>query len=318
MMRCGSFQKLLQVLACCGSMFWALPGIANAQQSVWSSTAKSAGQHPIEVARFGTGKQYVLIVGSLSGNEPESLELMESAAQLAQKIAPPEPVSLLLIRTLNPDGAVDHMRTNSRGVELNRNFPSPNFTSIPNRLTGPAAGSEVETQYMLRVLAEYHPVRMIHIRDGFGDRPLITMNSRWVASGKAPVLPEDVYQGFFDQLYKAGSLEEYVSRELKAGVVTVSLSAKDGRQLKAAELLRFATSHVASESAAPPESVAQQTPVAPVEKPAQTPETPQENRVHSSVVEFLPPPPEYVSTSHTAERAAPGGERYFELAPPPH
>ncbi|WP_437223563.1 M14 family zinc carboxypeptidase [Planctomicrobium sp. SH661] len=307
-------RQLLLTALCCSCAVLSMQASA-AAQSLWASTAKSSGNYPIEVARFGKGNQFVLIVGSLLGNEPESLELMDAACKLASTVPPPEPVTLLFVRTMNPDGVHELVHTNSRGVELNRNFPSPHFTLIPNRLTGPAPASEVETQYMLRVLQEYKPSRVIHVRSGHGDRPLVLVNDLWVANGQAPVLPKHVNHGYFEQAFKVGSLEEYVARQMKTPVSTVTLAANGAQQLKAAELLRFATSNVAGTSAAPA-GIAEQT-APPKEMTSSPASAPEEAVAKALEVEFLPPPPEYASTQRPDQGAAAGDTRYFELPPPP-
>jgi len=302
---------------CCGWFLWSLP--VAAAETPWVSTVRSSGQHPIEVARFGQGAQNVLIVGSLFGNEPESLELLDAASMLSREYPPPEPITLLFVRTLNPDGVAEHVHTNSNGVDLNRNFPSRYFTTVPNRLTGPQPASEVETQYMLRIFQEYQPVRVVHVRSGFGEHPFVTVNRAWLANGETPQLPERIGMGFFDQSYKAGSLEEYADHELKTSVATIVLAARGGKQMNAGELLRFVTGNLTT---SPQErSLARQNPQA---GSARTPSGP--GSTHGvearpaadgtrKEVEFLPTPPEYKTTSRPGQTNDP---RYFELPAPPH
>jgi len=316
-----------RIALCCSLALWSLSTRVQAD-SPWLSTAKSSAERPIEVARFGKGPQNVLIVGSLAGNEPESLTLIDAACSLSRQYPPPEGMTLLFVRTLNPDGLADHVHTNSRGVDLNRNFPSRYFTSIPNRLTGPAPASEVETQYMLRILQEYKPARLIHLRSGVGEHPLVLITENWASAGKTAVLPQQVPQGVFDHSFKAGSLEEYSARALNTPTATVLLAAQDQQQLTAAELLRFATGNL--QSGSPPASLAgQQSPPRsnPAPQAASGPGIPEGDSVTTSKipakstatgeVEFLPTPPEFLTTGKMNAKDQPEG-RYFELPPPPH
>lgn len=278
----------------------------NQQQPLWMSNTQSTGKHPIQVARFGKGSQFLLIVGSIYGNEPESIELLDAVASLARTAPPPDPLTLLLVRTPNPDGLADHMRTNAAGVDLNRNFPSQNFTPAPSRLTGRQPASETETQYMLRVLQEYQPVRVIHVRSSIGDQPLVLINEKWGEAGGRPLLPRDVRSAKYEGAYKAGSLEEYVAQELKASVATVMLPPSGFRQLQAAELLQFATAGLFQGK----------------QSPAQPPEesqvaSPARQDGKKGMVDFLPPPPEFAATSSRARPGEQSDGRYYELPPPP-
>mgnify|MGYP001220150937 CR=1 FL=1 len=327
--------RLIRLALVVGCGLWIVPTSVNAQ-SLWVSTAKSAGGRPIEVARFGTGPVNVLIVGSLHGNEPDTLELMDATCRLAASHDPPEPVTLLLIRTLNPDGAVDLTRTNARGVDLVRNFPSHRFTRIPNQLTGPYPASEPETQYMLRVLEEYRPARVIHVRSGIDESPLILINEPWMNAGGEPILPPHVLRSPFDKTYKAGSLEEFVTLQMNGHIATLTLARPGGKSIEAADLLRLAIGQLAS----PPASMANRAEPARQVPPVQGGAVPGSNGavpnqsagsgntvspsamtakpVAAKEVELLPPPPEFEATGKKPSQASDVDSRYFELPPPPH
>ena len=76
---------------------------------------------------------------------------------------------LLFIPCLNPDGMQLGKRTNANGVDLNRNFPTKNWgedTSLAGSnpseyYGGESAGSEVETQFVMNVIEEYKPERIL-------------------------------------------------------------------------------------------------------------------------------------------------------------
>ncbi|WP_437191842.1 M14 family zinc carboxypeptidase [Planctomicrobium sp. SH527] len=311
-------------------------------QSIWASSQKSAGQRGIEVARFGTGDQYVLIVGSMSGNDPASINLLDATSQLAKTFPPPEPVTLLFVRTPNPDGMFEHVHTNARGVELDRNFPTRNFTTAPNRLTGPHPASEPETQYLVRILQEFKPVRVIHVQSGNASKPLFLLNSIWHSRTGMAMLPKDIAQDGYHSAYRAGSLEEFASTEMRTSVGTVVLSSGQ-RQVQPAELLRLAVGQIAKEQSpangsqitAKPETPAanpqmESTPTAPGSTSAVLPTTtiptnsspekppliPTSNR--TSEVELLPPPPEFLATSISKQKTNSTDDgRFIELPPPP-
>jgi hypothetical protein len=71
---------------------------------------------------------------------------------------------------LNPDGLLQQkaQRQNANGVDLNRNFPTPNWNVNANnywaktgnnirRYPGPNAGSEVESQLLMDIIDQFKP-----------------------------------------------------------------------------------------------------------------------------------------------------------------
>ena len=113
----------------------------------WKSVGRSSGGRPIEMLQLGRGTQHLILMGSLFGNERDAVEFVESVTELLhrepQRLAD---YSLVVIRTPNPDGLAEGTLTNSRGVALNRNFPSSNFFTQRTAETGLLEASEAETQ----------------------------------------------------------------------------------------------------------------------------------------------------------------------------
>jgi protein MpaA len=140
----------------------------------------SLAARPIEVYTFGAGeKEYLIVAGIHGGYEWNTIAL---ANELITHInenpdVVPSDVTLYIIRNMNPDGEarahdVDG-RVNNNGVDLNRNFPSENWTEEWDRdgcwiyrpTTGGAyRGSEPETRSVmgfissrrLEALISYH------------------------------------------------------------------------------------------------------------------------------------------------------------------
>lgn len=117
---------------------------------------------PIDKYSLGSGAVRVLVIGGIHGDETGD----DVAEQLVDYLqddpgAVPEGVRFEVIPNANPDGEVLDTRANANGVDLNRNFPSSNWSAVLGAGDRPTAGlsggggpgSEPETQALLAVLA---------------------------------------------------------------------------------------------------------------------------------------------------------------------
>lgn len=136
-------------------------------QSCW---AKSAGGRDIELwksnhtSRSAT-KRPLLFIGGVHGDEPEGVKLAEEFLFWLQKNNNQSFLPWILIPCLNVDGFAIQERTNAHGVDLNRNFPSPDWSheaKAPRYYPGPAAGSEPETQALIELIKNEKPLVIIH------------------------------------------------------------------------------------------------------------------------------------------------------------
>jgi murein peptide amidase A len=128
---------------------------------------------PVVAHHFGRGGERVLIFGGIHGNEENSAELARLLVEELQRrtdVWSDRRVTVLPVA--NPDGVVKRSRTNSRGVDLNRNFPAKNWAGGdrgPN-YGGDAAASEPETQVLVRLVETFSPERIVSIHAIFGGR----------------------------------------------------------------------------------------------------------------------------------------------------
>lgn len=114
----------------------------------------------------------ILFVGGVHGDEPEGVWLAEAflnrilsafAKSSSPSSWPQKP--WVLIPCLNPEGFQKNERTNSGGVDLNRNFPSPDWSSeakAPRYYPGAHPASEPETQALINIISIYKPKLIIH------------------------------------------------------------------------------------------------------------------------------------------------------------
>jgi murein peptide amidase A len=137
----------------------------------------SLAGRPIEAYTFGAGeKQYLIVAGIHGGYEWNTIALAnELITHINDNPAViPTDATLYIIRNMNPDGEarsndVDG-RVNNNGVDLNRNFPSDNWTAEWDRdgcwiyrpTTGGAyGGSEPETRTVMSFIASHQIQAMI-------------------------------------------------------------------------------------------------------------------------------------------------------------
>ena len=135
----------------------------------WERLHRSTDRRPIETVQLGTGRERVAVMASLHGDETQSITLVDQLARYVSGHADEfRDATVLFIRTPNPDGQAAKTPYNVRHVDLNRNFPASNWKLIQSKHTGDKPGSEVETRAIVRLISEFRPARLIHIKDGSG------------------------------------------------------------------------------------------------------------------------------------------------------
>ncbi len=135
--------------------------------------AKSAGKIDIPLYhsadyKLGSGKNPTLIIGGVHGDEPEGIWLVEALLEKFEDLAQNNEHfkrPWILIPCLNPDGYTSRNRTNSKGVDLNRNFPTPDWTPTAKAERynpGPQPNSEPETQALTKLIETEKPRLIVH------------------------------------------------------------------------------------------------------------------------------------------------------------
>jgi len=114
------------------------------------------------VLKGGESAKNILVIGVFHGDEPQGKFLIEN--YLAHNESP-----LLFIPCLNPDGLAANVRTNSNGVDLNRNFPTQNWelTERNEFFGGEKAGSEIETKFLVNIIEKYKPELILTLHAPF-------------------------------------------------------------------------------------------------------------------------------------------------------
>jgi protein MpaA len=144
---------------------WA-PEVAEAATSARKFViGQSRSGNPIRaylIGRRDAPNRY-LVMGQMHGDEPAGPLVVLNRLL---KSTPIDDVALWLVPTMNPDGRRRGTRTNARGVDLNRNFPSKTWVNQGKGTrywSGPRPASEPETRSIVRFFSRVKPQTVISI-----------------------------------------------------------------------------------------------------------------------------------------------------------
>lgn len=122
--------------------------------------------------KIGKNSNPVLLIGGVHGDEPEGYYLVKRYIMESSDLE----FCLYAIPQLNPDGCYCSKRQNSRGVDLNRNLPTRDWTSIVSSkryYPGDEPASEIETKILIDVIQRIIPICIISLHSW---NPLINYN----------------------------------------------------------------------------------------------------------------------------------------------
>lgn len=174
-----------------------------------------------------SSKTKVLVIGGIHGDEITSVALAFYWMDLAKEIG--AQTHWRFIPALNPDGFLIEppSRTNANKVDLNRNFPTPEWDTLapvyweqrtgkdPRRWPGPQPMSEPETQFLLNQIQAFAPDLIVSIHAPYG-----------VLDFDGPTSPpQKLGRLYLDQVgIYPGSLGNYGGVHLGIPVVTIELA----------------------------------------------------------------------------------------------
>lgn len=125
-------------------------------------TTKTKSNNTIQLIANADYKR-ILVIGVFHGDEPQGEFLIN------EYIKRNSSTRLLFIPCLNPDGKALNSRTNSHGVDLNRNFPTKNWelTEKNEFFGGDNPASEIETRFLTEVIDRYMPELILTLHAPF-------------------------------------------------------------------------------------------------------------------------------------------------------
>lgn len=199
------------------------PGLITAPRPFrWNDVGRSTGGRPFQMVSAGSEGYRTLVVGSVGGDDPVAVALVE---QLARHLHDNLPIlggyEASVIRTLNPDGAANRNHMNQKNVYVNSAFPQARAAA------GKPKSDVAEVAFLLQQLQTRQPQRVIHIRTIRGERGVIASNS--AASTAAREVAEwlNLQQLELSTKSAAGSLERFLAEQGNSQVITLGIPSTD-------------------------------------------------------------------------------------------
>jgi len=131
---------------------------------------------PIPAYRFGpAGSPSVLLLGGVHGDEREGVEACLGLLGRWNENFPFR-LRVTIVPALNVDGVLRGQRTNARGVDLNRNMATNDWSPViasERYHPGPSANSEPETQALVNWLKDNKPIFILSLHSW---HPMLNVN----------------------------------------------------------------------------------------------------------------------------------------------
>ena len=199
---------LLTVVAVFG---WAC-GAAAQQMPTSDGTPAVVGTsvegRPIHCLVLGDGEDVFMLIATIHGNEASGTPLVAEFVRWLK--ANPEELNgrrVVIVPVANPDGMEANQRFNARGVDLNRNFPSGNWTNDQAKPHGETPLSEPESRVLMKLVAHFFPNRVVSIH-----QPLECVDYDGPAAGLAAAMAEACPLPVEKLGSREGSLGSFVGR----------------------------------------------------------------------------------------------------------
>jgi protein MpaA len=125
------------------------------------TSGKSAQGEAIEAFKTDIkAKKYIYLLGGVHGDEVEGVFVLKELFEWLKKDHDLNELPIIVIPILNIDGYRMGTRTNSHGVDLNRNLPSQNWSGEFKKdkyNPGKEAMSEIENQFLDKLFHKFPP-----------------------------------------------------------------------------------------------------------------------------------------------------------------
>ncbi|MCC6661627.1 MAG: DUF2817 domain-containing protein [Phycisphaerales bacterium] len=191
----------------------------------WDTIGSSVRGKPLLATTVGSGPRRVYVIGGIHGDEPEGLQVAKVLPDLLHRasMADMQGVTVRVLMDMNPDGSLAGTRTNTRGVDLNRNWPAGNHSASPRHGARPI--SEMETVSVHDDLSRFDPDLLIVFHSSQTgpfvnyDAAAAALAYRFASAARAE---DPRWRVVRDMGYPTpGSLGSYVGVDLRTPVLTI-------------------------------------------------------------------------------------------------
>ena len=160
-----------------------------------------------------------LVIGVFHGDEPVGKDILENYLENGTN------KNLIIVPCLNPDGMTLNTRQNANKVDLNRNFPTKNWTKTnigEDYYGGEAPESETETKFIMQIIEEYKPKQIVTIHTPY---KIVNFDGDEKAKKLAEKIAKILSYEIDDDIgYPTpGSFGTYYGKERNIPVITIEL-----------------------------------------------------------------------------------------------
>lgn len=180
------------------------------------------------------GKKYLYLIAGTHGDEVEGVFVLQKLFEwLQEDDNEVDALPIIVVPVLNVDGHEAGSRVNAHAVDLNRNYPTENWSaefSEDKYNPGPEPLSEPENKFLVKLLEKFPPYLIISFHSW---KPILNYNGD--SFKEAEYISEfNNYPVQDDIGYPTpGSFGTYVPEKFNAGVITYECPLlADGKSLK--------------------------------------------------------------------------------------
>jgi predicted deacylase len=212
------------------------------------SIGNSVKGRQVTAYRFGSGSKIIMFNGAIHGDEGNSKRILDKWIDELQgnpgKI--PTGKSIVVIPLVNPDGFAAGSRFNSKGIDLNRNFPANNWKAsitLQNGQVAPTGGgvtplSEQESLNLAAAISSHSPSLVVSYHSQGGIALANDVSGAWsfaktYASKAGYAAKTNATIGNFFDYDTTGAFEDWLADKKGIPCVLVELSTKTSDEFNA-------------------------------------------------------------------------------------